>query len=210
MSELFIRLQQLSISKAIAIGIFIGAAYWFMSDDGSVLKDGIQANRQQIQAIQAQMVQLDAAVREVQEHQVRISVLGNELNTLSSYIPEKYTGVDLMKKVSGEAKAAGLDILGLTEGAAGGSSANSSILYESFDITADLLGSYSQHLLFLSFLTNLKSIVTVGDFDMTVNPATDGGAGAASDATLVRFKLKLNGYRYVANAAKDATQGAAQ
>ena len=193
MNELVSKLEELSIIKALVIGLVIGALYWFLSEDGAQQLQVIEANKIQVETLRKDLAALENTVREVQEHQVRIGALGNELANLSSYISEKSKAIDLMKKISSEAKAAGLDILNLTESQDFVQNTGPS-LYTTYNIQADLQGTFSQHLLFLSFLTNLKTIVTVGNFNMAVENAELAAAGA--DSPDAKFTVKLTGYRY--------------
>ncbi len=193
MNALVSRLEQLSLVKALVIGLVIAALYWFMSEDGAQELQVIEANKTQVEALRKELAALENTVREVQEHQVRIGALGNELNNLSSYISEQSKAVDLMKKVSNEAKAAGLDIINLAE-TSDAAATEGETLYSTYGIQASLQGTFSQHLLFLSFLTNLKTIVTVSDFNMAVDSQAAAAAGA--DSPDASFTVKLRGYRY--------------
>lgn len=194
MNELFAKLQQVSLGKSVIIGVIIAAAYWFLSDDGSVYQASVNTKTKQLQDIRGQIAKVEESVRLAQQYQVTVAALGNQLSTLSSYIPEQFDNADLMRIVSTEAKAAGLDILRITE--ARNDQMQNSDLYQEFDIKVDLQGSYPQHVLFLSFLTKLKTIVTVRDFTME---AVTQRNNTGSDVTEAKLSLTLVGYRYAAN-----------
>lgn len=195
MSELFTRLQQITIARAAMVGFAVAAFYWFIGDDGSALERMNEGKRQQITTLQADIAKLEESVRLAKQYEVTISALGGQLTKISNYIPEKFSPVELMKLVGNEAKTAGLDILNLTENSSSASanSAEEDPVYNSFEVSAEFEGNYSQLLLFLSYLTKLDKIVTVGDFTIDSQTGTGTGAGLAP----LRFVIKLLGYKYV-------------
>lgn len=193
MNELFVRLEQVSIGKAVIIGVVLAGLYWMMSDDGSSIEAMIQSSQSQIQTTRKSIEEEEEKVQLTQRYKLTVASLGNELQVLSDYIPKDLRASDLMKTVSSEAKAAGLDIVKVSEGGVDQRLNGESDLYESFSVNVELAGTFPQHVLFLSFLTRLKSIVTIDNFQLTTQQKTsEDGSSSPS----VKFNVELVGYRY--------------
>lgn len=203
MNELFTKLDQISIAKAFGIGIVLGAIYWFMSDDGSALTQQIQANQQRLVSIEKDIEVEEQKVETAQKYRLTVDALGSELSSLSDFIPKDLRSTDLMKTFSTEAKAAGLDILRISEGR-GMMQVEGSGLYEAFSVDVELTGTFPQHVLFLSFLSRLKTVVTVSSFRLSRDQA--GGSQDGAESPQTRFTVTLLGYRYLG----DQTMGGRQ
>lgn len=191
------RMQQLTFGKALMFGLLIAGLYYSIGyDSGSELEVSIAQTKEQIQDKQTQIKGLERQIERIKTMQKVMGVLGTEFDSFLSYIPEKMSMPDLMKIISTEAKAAGVGINGIgevTSSMAGGRAASEEgQFYEEMIVEVELVGTYAQLLLFLSYLTKLDKILSISQLSM-VSSAKIGDR----ESPMITFKCFIKGFRYL-------------
>ncbi len=195
------RLIEMSYGQTFVIGLALALVYYLVAYDSGQKKmnEAKTAQRRTVELNQ----KLAAAQRDLarsKEFKETLKLKDEQFLTFTSYIPEQLNISDMMKSISNEAKAAGVNILSIKEG----STSNQSYQYtDPIAIEVVLEGGFPQHILFLSYLTRLDSIFTVDSMAFSGKSVT-GSQGDPSSIN-VQFKATIVGYRYVAN--KSATTG---
>ncbi|MCB0383952.1 MAG: type 4a pilus biogenesis protein PilO [Bdellovibrionales bacterium] len=191
------RMQQLTFGKALMFGLLIAGLYYSIGyDSGSELEVSIAQTKEQIQDKQTQIKGLERQIERIKTMQKVMGVLGTEFDSFLSYIPEKMSMPDLMKIISTEAKAAGVGINGIgevTSSMAGGrATSEEGQFYEEMIVEVELVGTYAQLLLFLSYLTKLDKILSISQLSM-VSSAKIGDR----ESPMITFKCFIKGFRYL-------------
>ncbi len=195
------RLQyQITYARALMIGLFIGAVYYTIGfDSGSTIKVAIAKAKEEIADSETQIKGLEKKLDQITTMKKVMKELGSEFETFISYIPEKLSLPELMKTISTEARSAGVSVNGMSEVRDSNSTTKvdkSVQFYEELTVAVELQGTYSQLLLFLSYLTKLDKIITVSELSM-VSQAKLGDR----ESPVLLFKCHIKGYRYLRNSA---------
>ncbi|MCB0364807.1 MAG: type 4a pilus biogenesis protein PilO [Bdellovibrionaceae bacterium] len=190
------RMQQLTFGKALMFGLLIAGLYYSIGyDSGSELEVSIAQTKEQIQDKQTEIKGLERQIERIKTMQKVMGVLGTEFDSFLSYIPEKMSMPDLMKIISTEAKAAGVGINGIgevTSNMASRATSEEGQFYEEMIVEVELVGTYAQLLLFLSYLTKLDKILSISQLSM-VSSAKIGDR----ESPMITFKCLIKGFRYL-------------
>jgi Tfp pilus assembly protein PilO len=190
------KFRNLPLGNCLMIGFFVALAYYLVFyNSGSVLQTNIQARKSEIQDLQHKIADEDKKIAQIEQFKKATQVMGQDFQSLVAYIPAKFGSFDLMRSVSNEAKAAGINISRINESAA----AEKMGFYEQFKVRADLTGSFQQIMLFLSFLTRTEQIMTVPSLELR----TDSRSSNPTDTPTLRFNVEIFGYRYLPDAARE-------
>lgn len=194
-------LRRLTTARALVLGLFFAAIYYyFVYDDGTNLNRQITTAQGEIVTQGKKVKELNEQLDRAQEYQRSAAEMGEALNRLLSYIPEDFREQDFMKLVSEEAKIAGLNIVRITEVAPAANSveAEKKAGFEELVVTVDFQGSFAQQMTFLANLTKRKQIFVVDKFNMT----KQGTGPLATDLPVLSFKADIKAYRYAGSKPK--------
>lgn len=193
MKGLITKLQELSVGSAAIIGIVVLGFYYALSyDNGSQLQAQIESHQARISELETQKEKLDADLVRVAEYKLAVKEMGDQVQLYRKYIPDSLRSNDLLGVISREAKAAGLDVSLTGDSSQSFDPLNAEKPYESVSIRADLKGSFGQHLLFLSFLTKVDLLLTVGNFTF----ARQSSAVNSEGNNNLDFNVSISGYQF--------------
>lgn len=185
-----IRLADLSVARCLIGSAIIGALYWSVGyDSGSKFRTEISNLNAKSTKVEEEFTKLDRQLKEIlvlKEAQERDAT---RLNALMAFIPEKLTKTDMMRTLSNEAKAVGVSINQIKDGAAekGKKPGDSAEFYEEIGVDIDLVGGFSQLVLYLANLTRLNQIFSVKNLELS----------SAGDKDELKMGSKIIGYRYL-------------
>lgn len=186
-------LEELETTKAVLIGVVVTALFYFMVyDDGSRLESSIANLKQQITTNQNKIEQAKQAVIEKEKFANTKKLLGERFDTLVQYIPEDFSSTEQMKIISNVAKTAGANILKISQTGRG----EKFNFYEEIRVDVELVGSYTQIMMFMSGLTRLKKVIVADNINLSSqnsNSSKSEGEGGVK----INFKSQLVGYRYI-------------
>ncbi|MCB0362101.1 MAG: type 4a pilus biogenesis protein PilO [Bdellovibrionales bacterium] len=200
--------HQVSFGKALLFGILVAGAYYSVGyDDGTSLKLQISGTKTQIQESESEIKGLEKQIERVATMKKVMEALGSEFDSFLAYIPEKFSLPELMRIITTEARSAGVSVNGISEmkdavpdySSAGNSSSQ---FYEELGVEVELQGTFSQLLLFLSYLTKLDKILTISQLSM----ASEAKLGD-KESPIITFKCRIKGYRYLSTQAKEPVEG---
>lgn len=184
------QLSKMTTGKAMIIGLAITAGYYLIwYEGGSKLEAQLASTNAQISKDKGELAKVNEALAKMERTQKIKADLGEKLEKVLSYLPEELSSSDLIKLLSTEAKAAGANLLKVSDRSGG--KAKSDQFYEEVKVEMELEGSYGQLLLFLSNLTRADKIVTMSNMSMKRSPQK---AGAPDMLTFVGTFV---GYKYV-------------
>jgi type IV pilus assembly protein PilO len=182
-------LGKLTISKAILVGVIMAGLYYLMMyDSGDKINQNIKNVNVSISKQKDEITAIEKAIQVVEEFSKKVALLGDKFEKLIKYIPENFTAIDQMKLVSKQAKSAGTNIQRISQGTEG----KKLNFYEELNVNVELSGTYTQIVLFLSFLTKLDKVLVMKEMSMTAAGSTKSG-----EARKVQFSGRVTGYRYI-------------
>lgn len=183
-------MNRLTMGRAILLGFFLAAFYYFMVFDSGTVQQG------QIQANQAKIAELQSLIQENQKKLDRAAVykktaaeVGSTINKLLSLVPEKFGMSDLMRIVSNEAKVAGLSLEKIEPKTTKISPVAPE--FEELTVNVNVGGSFLQHMVFLSNLTKIQQILIANNLEFV--HVRDG---KGDEAPAVGLKGEIVAYRY--------------
>lgn len=189
------RLIEMSFGQAFLLGLALAAGYYFVAyDSGESKINQAQEAQRRTGELNQELITTQKELDRSKEFKETLKLKDEQFLTFTSYIPEQLNISDMMKSISAEAKAAGVNILSIKES----NTITKNYQYtDPLAIEVTLEGGFPQHILFLSYLTRLDSIFTVNSMAFSGSTA---GAQKNSDPTSisVRFSATIVGYRYTA------------
>jgi Tfp pilus assembly protein PilO len=183
-----IRLADLSIPRCVIGSAIIGALYYTVGyDSGLKFKTEIAATSAKATKVEEEYTKLDRSLKEIlvlKDAQARDA---SRLDALMAFIPEKLTKTDMMRTLSNEAKAVGISINQIKDSLAErGKKSDSVEFYEEIAVDLDLVGGFSQLVLYLANLTRLNQIFSVKNLELTSTSKDE-----------LKMSSKIIGYRYL-------------
>lgn len=194
------RLVEMSYGQAFVVGLALALVYFLVVyDSGQTKINQAKAAQRRVAEINQKLASAQKDLNRSKEFKETLKLKDEQFLTFTSYIPEQLNISDMMKSISAEAKAAGVNIMSIKEG----NNAKQNYQYtDPLSIEVVLEGGFPQHILFLSYLTRLDSIFTIESMSFKGN--IPGGKVDPSQIS-VQFRATIVGYRYVANKGLDAT-----
>ena len=195
------KINGINPGKAIIIGICVGGFYWaVMYDDGSSLQRQIKNFNNQIRQAKVELESLKQVEEDARRYKAIISKQGQRLKEITKYIPEQLSDVDLMGLLSNEAKAAGANISNISSAQSARRNPleqGSEKVFEEVAVKVELEGTYTQILMFLSFITKVDKVITVQD--LSIKKASKNVQEAEDVGVPIVFGATFIGYRYLEN-----------
>lgn len=189
--NILMRLADLTIGRCILVSAIIGSLYYAVGyDSGSKFKLEMSNSRVQLAKVEEELAKVERQIKEILVLKAAQDRDAERLNALMSFIPEKLTKTDLMRTLSNEAKAVGVNINQISDSGSGRgkkSTADPTEFYEEIGVNIDLVGGFPQLVLFLANLTRLNQILSVNSLEL---------AGSAGKEDLA-MNAKIIGYRYL-------------
>lgn len=187
------KLAEFPPGRVVVFSLVICGLYYLVGyDSGAAHLANVESYKAQLAEIQQKSEKVDKEIDEIRALKAAQEKDSERLNILLGFIPEKLSNFEMMRTLSNEAKAVGVNINSIRD--SGASSAKSGEFYEEIGVDVNLEGSFSQLLLFLSNLTRLNQIVTVNTLDLR---GLSGADGALS------MNAQVRGYRYVTKKASE-------
>lgn len=195
------KLQNLTMGKAVMVGVVLAVLYFFlMYNDGTALQTNIANTTTEIQTKEAELEKIKKAVSDAERYQNTKRALGAELDSVLKAIPAQLTSQDLMKIVSTEAKAMGINLnIDASGNSGGGPTDDKSVFFEPVMVNLSLDGTYNQLMSFLSAITKVDKIITLSSLTL-VNSAA-GRAPEDSGPISLKLTAEMRAYRYLPQSA---------
>lgn len=193
--NILLRLADLSIGRCLLGSAIIGALYYSVGyDSGTKFKTEMAASRVQMAKVEEELAKLERQIKEILVLKAAQDRDAERLNALMAFIPEKLTKTDMMRTLSNEAKAVGVNInqirdSGMVRSRGQKVGADPTEFYEEIGVDIDLVGGFPQLVLFLANLTRLNQILSVASLELS------GGGGVGKDD--LAMTAKILGYRYL-------------
>lgn len=178
------------MGRAMMLGLALGAFYYFiLFDKGTTQVASIQNSQNRVQELQKEIQENQRKLDRAAVFKKSAAEVGNTIHKLLAMIPEKFGMPDLMKIVSNESKVAGSSLVNMTpiETVVSPSAKE----FEELSIRVELIGTFLQHMVFLSNLTKINQILIAKKLDLSVL-----NEGKGDEAPSVKLETTLVAYRY--------------
>lgn len=186
-------LNRLTVGRTILIGILLAAFYYIaIFDPGVVQTNSINMSNGRLREIRDKLDESQKKLDRANVYRATAARLGGTIQKFLSLIPEKFRISDLMRIVSNEAKVAGSSLA--TMSPKGTEVSVVAPEFEELTVSVELTGSFLQHMLFLSNLTKVNSILIVRSFDFT--HVRDGNG---EEPAVVKMVADIVAFRYRGN-----------
>ncbi len=185
------RIYNMTVTQAFAIGLVLAGLYYFVGyNSGTNLEAQIEANKLSIQDTETKLAEENKKIQRLDEYKRISASMGENLQSLLTFIPTHLETFDLKKTISLEAKAAAVSLSRMNEITVPPPTAK--LFYKELAVQVDLKGSFQQLMLFLSFLTRAEQFLTVHNLGLTVESSQN-----KSDSPMLRFTAEIHGYQYI-------------
>ncbi|MCB0356043.1 MAG: type 4a pilus biogenesis protein PilO [Bdellovibrionales bacterium] len=187
-SPLVEKLSALTLKQALAGSVGLAFLYYLlMYNDGSSLEKAIKNTKQNIQTQQIELRKFEKAEEDAKRFKAALAEEGPKFESIIKYMPAELSEFEVMEILSSEVKAAGGRVKSTN---ATKVTSNSKDIYETIGVDLTLEITYSQLLLFLSYLTKTDKIVSLKEASINTNRQEVDGE------TLVSFFGHFEAYKY--------------
>lgn len=194
------KIKSMPPTQAAIIGFVLALLFYLLFfDSGVSQKREISAVTKEIGELNRELVALEKAVVDADKLYRLIEQVGESINKLSKYIPEKLTDSDVVKDLSTSARSVGATVVGVRVKSSAKSNDND--IYDRVSVEVELRGVFDEIMAFLSQLTKIDRIYTLEDMIFSIKK--QGG-----NKSEVNFKTTVVGYRYRPDKGED--KGGAQ
>jgi len=186
MNQILEKLSALSNGKALAIGLVLGALYYFMMyDDGSSQLAQIQALNQQLIDAEAKRKDTEATLQEEARMKDADGKLSEQYAFISKKLPSELKSSDMIRSIDVVAKASGVSVKLKKPGAI-----EKREVVEELPIDVSLEGTYGQITQFVYQTSNLERLTRVMNFSVvSQNPEEGIEKGLRFEGQVVSYKL---------------------
>lgn len=200
---LLAKLNNISFVQALMASFVLGAFYYFIVyDDGLNLLNQIQQANVELQTEEKSSSTIEQGYKRATQYQELVGTMGPTFQGLMDYLPAKMSMADLMRSISNEAKASGVNIDQVREAGSAKAQEDQNLFYNTIAVGVDLSGTFTQHLLFLSNLTRLPQILMIDVLSMSAGKSAEG-----SGSPIINMNATIAGYRYDEAAEKPKAKG---
>lgn len=185
--------SQLSIVVIIMFNIVIAGLYYvFKYDSGKSIEIEIHNIRKQQKKIQIKNKKLNKKINDFKSIHNLTNQLGEKINSIVNYIPNKITDATILKHLNTESKKAGVSIENIrNQGVIDASEAD---FYKKIKIHVTVKGGFSQVMIFLSALTGLPIMLIIENF--TIKQVTQKVKSVHSFNQEIIMDMDMYGYKY--------------
>ncbi|MCB0393639.1 MAG: type 4a pilus biogenesis protein PilO [Bdellovibrionales bacterium] len=188
------KINKLSPLMCFLIGLGLAGFTYFNSGEGlerlqsSVVNAQNEWDRQQEEVKSAQAIANDKA-----KFEEELNYVSDRLKAALEYLPTDLNAQEILSKLYGEASSAGVKLLSVKPGVG-----QKDKFYEEISLDIQMEGSFSQLTLFLSYISKLKRILRVKDYELSVKEVVDG-------RPILTMRGVLVAYRYIEQKKTEAT-----
>ncbi len=172
---------------------FVGSAilallyYMFMYNNGANLQKNIAALKKQTTDLQQEIKKYEKAKEDAKAYKLALDEEGPKFAAIVKFLPEELSEFQVMEILSTEAKAVGARVKGTTSSP---TKASKDDIYHTISVNMQLELTYTQLLLFLSYITKVDRVISLKSFTISRrNAELDGEA-------LLDVKADFLAYRY--------------
>lgn len=156
MSAIQDRIAMTPLPLFILLGmIFVGIYYSVSYDDGQVLEAEVATNTEELNKVQTEIEAAKQVVAEKVKFEHEVSQIGGQLQAALEYLPNKLRIDEVLKILSSEARAAGIN-LNRVEPIA---KPDVKDFYEELSVNISAEGGFNQITTFLASITRMQRIV---------------------------------------------------
>jgi Tfp pilus assembly protein PilO len=180
------RINGLSPMLCFLIGLGLaGLSYFSMGDGLETAARSLQNAQNELETREEEVKAAQAIAKDKTKFEEELNYVSDRLKAALEYLPTDLNAQDILTKLYGEASSAGVKLSSVKPGAS-----RMDKFYEEISLDVQLEGSFSQLTLFLSYISKLKRIVRVKDYELTVKELVD-------NRPILSMKGVLVAYRYV-------------
>lgn len=172
------------VAFVIAGLIFGGLYYWSNSDSLSSKEAAIEAKKNELEAAEAAIQSAKKIAGDKAKFEEESTKVSDQLKAAIEFLPTKLNEQDILTKIANEARSAGVRQTSVQP-----KKAQPKGFYEELQMDVELEGSYSQLVLFLSYISNIQRIVNIKGLDLRIKDYVD-------ETPILRLKGTLVAYRY--------------
>ena len=180
------KLALLTWFKALLAGLILsGLTYLAVNEDSSVFEAKRSAATKELEAATKNLRQTEDALRNAVRFEAENKAMQAQFKGLVEFLPNEPNLVELMRTLTTEAKKSGADVSRIDPQVKAGERSD---FYETSKIDIQMKGTYSQLVLFLSYLTHVPRLLTFEKMELSVDALRTGR---------ITFVATLVAYRYV-------------
>ncbi len=184
------KIQSMTALKAGVIGLGIAGAYYILLfNDGGETARRIASTEEELKKMSREISILEGTFTDASRLTKIAEEMGESMNRVAKYIPEKLTDSELVKNLSSAARAVGAKVVSISSKSRVDSSSG---LYVEIPVGIELVGTYGQMMSFLAQLTQGERIYTVKNMSY----ATYRGESRTSGSE-VKLSATVVGYTYI-------------
>ena len=195
-------ISDLSFGRILILAVFVAFAYYMLYfEDGSNLKNSIQAVDSAIQTESARRVEIEKVMKKEEEMRGNLLQLARNLEVVKSKIPNEFKDTQMSAIINDASVSSGVSVIELRSQESSAASAappppagealRPEDLIEEVRFTIKLTGKYESFLTFLDVLSKEDKIIKVRNFKIKRNSEN-------IDDDLIQFEGEVVGFKQAA------------
>ena len=179
-------IQRSSKGMFLIIGLLLGVLYyWSNSDTLDAQDSAIEAKKVEIETLDKAIGVAQKIANDKTKFEEENQKVSDQLKAAIEFLPNKLNEQEVLIKISNEARSAGVNPTSIQP-----KKAQQKGFYEELQMDVELEGSYSQLVLFLSYISKIQRIVNIKGLDLKFKNFVD-------DVPMLKLKGTLVAYRYI-------------
>lgn len=188
------KIQSQKKSVFLLIGIVLGGLYYYSSMQNLESKDLIIENKKnELQGVEDSIAEAKKIAGDKVKFEEENAKISDQLKAALEFLPTQLNEQEILQKVSAEARSAGVNPTSIQP-----KKSQQKGFYEELQMEIEMEGSYTQLVLFLSFISKLQRIVNLRGLEMKVKEF-------AEDVPILKMKGTIVAYRYLEKPAEQSS-----
>jgi Tfp pilus assembly protein PilO len=183
--DMMTRIRMMPMLYFIVIGSALGSFYYFsMFDAGGNIEAKIEALNAQLEKATSDLNDTNRVIADKTQFQAEFQEVSEKFRAAIEYLPESFNVQELLKQISDEARASGVNLVSVKPKAP-----EQKDFYEELSMDIELEGPFSLLTTFLAYMSKQNRIVNIKNIDIVFSKIVE---------LVPRFTMKgtLQSYRY--------------
>jgi type IV pilus assembly protein PilO len=185
--ELIQRLKFMPTSYFVIGGLLIGALYYSSYyDNGETIDTRILGAQAELDKARDTLAATEKVIGNRQQFEAEYNLVSDQFKAAIEYLPSTFNIQSLLRQIYNEARSAGIDLEKTVPQPPTGPVGDR--FYEELMIDVQLVGSFSQLTLFLSYVSRLQRIVNIKNIEIRFDRYVDTVPYLTLKGTLVSYR----------------------
>jgi len=165
--------------------VLLSMYYYVVYDDGESMVQTTKNAAQELEAARKSLTDVNTVLADYGKFQAEFQLVSDQFQAALEYLPESFNIMDLLKQISDEARAAGVNLINVKP-----KPVETKEFYDELAIDVELEGPFALLTTFLAYMSKQNRIVNVKDVRIDLSKIVDSTPRLNMRGVLVAYKYK--------------------